>query len=357
MNFPSPNNHGVETTLYVDIEHQQKIQRQRMQQKQQEPHQQEQHESQQQKVTFHQKEISHTETVETNNVQMRSDIDNMPLSGEELAQIRWFLKKNYHQQMPTPSQLDHARSTPSNARLTPSHLNHARSTPSQLNHARSMDTLESEYTEFAGTTHAWTVFADDPSKRATMCDRYVGTSIIIFQLFTYYVFAKEAIRNYKSSSVPVEISHQLCLAANLAPEENFTCEAMVTSNLDNVVAFFMLGIFLSADFLQAARTIRDAPFGTIASLFAVLAGIEVFCAFLAGTIAVSYKLHIGELTDAIEVGVGLLFIRELSSRAYAGLRYKKKKQYRQFFFVVFLVVLFGFVLDPTYESMFVRSDY
>lgn len=129
----------------------------------------------------------------------------------------------------------------------------------------------------------------------------------------------------------------------------------MTSNLDNVIAFFMLGIFLAADFLQAARTIRGAPFGTVASFCALLAGLEVLSAFFAGTIAVSYKLHIGELTDAIEVGVGLLFIRELSSRAYAGLRYKKKKQYRQFFFVVFLVVLIGFIMDPMYEAMFVPN--
>lgn len=222
-----------------------------------------------------------------------------------------------------------------------------------LQSARSCETIESNYTEFAGTTHAWTVFADDPKKRATTCDRMVGTIIILFQLFTYYVFSKEAIRDYKSSSVPVQISHRLCLASNEAPEENFTCEAMVTDNFDNIVAFFMLGIFLSADFLQAARSIRGTSFGTMAWFFALLAGLEVLCAFFAATIAVSYNLHIGELTDAIEVGVGLLFIRELSSRAYQGLRYKKEKQYFQFFSVVFLVVLIGFILDPMYESIFV----
>ena len=52
------------------------------------------------------------------------------------------------------------------------------------------DDADSNYTEYAETTHAWAVFADNPEKRATKFDRLVGTIIIIFQLFTYYLFAR-----------------------------------------------------------------------------------------------------------------------------------------------------------------------
>lgn len=52
------------------------------------------------------------------------------------------------------------------------------------------DEADSNYTEYAETTHAWAVFADNPEKRATKFDRLVGTIIIIFQLFTYYLFAR-----------------------------------------------------------------------------------------------------------------------------------------------------------------------
>ena len=49
--------------------------------------------------------------------------------------------------------------------------------------------------------------------------------------------------------------------------------------------------------------------------------------------------------DAVEVGVGLLFIRELSARAYRGIRHKGVKQYKSFAFVVILLVSMGFVAE------------
>jgi len=215
---------------------------------------------------------------------------------------------------------------------------------------------DSEYEEFSGSTHAWAVFADKTEKRATPCDRIVGVLIILFQLFTYFLFAKEALLDYKYSSVPVMVSHDLCQENNQVPVDNFTCEAMETNDLDNLVAFFMLGIFLSSDFLQAGRAIWNAPIdGTTTIIFAILAGTEVLCAYLSASIAISYNLHIGEVTDAVEVGVGLLFIRELSSRAYAGLRYKRQKQYMSFFIVVAVLLLGGFIIDPTLEAIFVSN--
>jgi hypothetical protein len=66
--------------------------------------------------------------------------------------------------------------------------------------------------------------------------------------------------------------------------------------------------------LQAGRAIRDAPRDGFARLFVCIAGIEVVSAFLAASVAVSYHLFIGEITDAVEVGVGLFFIRELSQQ-------------------------------------------
>lgn len=211
---------------------------------------------------------------------------------------------------------------------------------------------DSEYTEFAETTHAWAVFADNPEKRATKLDRFVGSVIIGFQLFTYYLFASEAIEDYQLGVVPVMVQHDVCEASNESPDGNFVCQAELTSHFDAFVAFFMLSIFLTPDFLQAFRAIRDAPMCTPTFAFASLAGLEVVCAYIAATIAISYNLYIGEVTDAVEVGVGLLFIRELSTRAYHGIRHKGVKQYKSFFSVLVVLVIIGFACEAIYERLF-----
>ena len=122
--------------------------------------------------------------------------------------------------------------------------------------------------------------------------------------------------------------------------------------MDAFVAFFMLSIFLTPDLLQAVRTIRDAPKWTPTFFFAICAGLEVVCAYIAATIAISYNLYIGEVTDAVEVGVGLLFIRELSTRAYHGIRHKGVKQYKSFLSVLVLLVALGFGGEALYEHLF-----
>lgn len=58
-------------------------------------------------------------------------------------------------------------------------------------------TLDSEYPEFTESTHAWAIFAGNPKKRASRMDRLVGTMIIAFQLFTYWMFAAEAVEDYE----------------------------------------------------------------------------------------------------------------------------------------------------------------
>ena len=211
--------------------------------------------------------------------------------------------------------------------------------------------LDSDYPEFMESTHAWAVFADDPEKRATRMDRVVGTLIIAFQLLTYWIFAAEAIGDYQASQVVVMTSHANCLSANEQPQDSFTCEANFTNNFDAFIAFFMLGIFLTGDFLRAVRVIQSAPFGTTL-IFACLAGIEIVAAYFAACIAVSYNLYIGEVTDAVEVGVGLLFIRELSQRAYTGIRHGKIKQYKSFFGVLTALVVIGMCMDPLCERLF-----
>eukprot|EP00545_Synedropsis_sp_CCMP1620_P003354 CAMPEP_0119018520 /NCGR_PEP_ID=MMETSP1176-20130426/19602_1 /TAXON_ID=265551 /ORGANISM="Synedropsis recta cf, Strain CCMP1620" /LENGTH=263 /DNA_ID=CAMNT_0006972543 /DNA_START=85 /DNA_END=876 /DNA_ORIENTATION=+ len=230
--------------------------------------------------------------------------------------------------------------------------NHHHHHPHSLAETASMD---SDYPEFTDSTHAWAVFADNPQKRAGGLERAVGTVVILFQLFTYWLFASEAIEDYQAGQVVVKTAHADCLAADEEPQGNFTCEAEVTNQLDAFVAFFMLGVFLTSDFLQAFRVIRDAPNGS-PLVFASLAGIEVVCAYLAACIAISYNLYIGEVTDAVEVGVGLLFIRELSQRAYAGIRYGKTKQYKVFFGVLTSLVVIGMVLDPVWERKFAAKS-
>ena len=218
------------------------------------------------------------------------------------------------------------------------------------------ESMDSEYPEFSASTHAWAVFADNPKKRASSLDRLVGTMIMAFQLFTYWIFAEEAIADYEKGQVAVSTGHATCLASNEAPQDNFSCEADVTNNLDAFIAFFMLGIFLAGDVLQAGRVIRNAT-TLVPLLFAALAGIEVMAAFLAACISVSYHLHIGEVTDAVSVGVGLLFIRELSQRAYVGIRQGETKQYRSFFTVLTVLVVSGMLMDPLCEHLFaVKSE-
>jgi len=220
-----------------------------------------------------------------------------------------------------------------------------------LSSMKTNPSTDSDYPVFQESTHAWAVFADNPQKRAGPWERLVGSLIIVFQLFAYYIFAAEAIEDFKAGNVPVMIAHQSCIDSELNPRDSFQCEAEFTNTMDAFVAFTMLGIFLAHDMLQAMTAIRDAPLG-IPILFAIFAGIEVICAFLAASIAVSYNLFIGEVTDAVEVGVGLLFIRELSQQTYHGIGSGKTKQFRNFLLMVMVLVGIGMILDPLTAKIF-----
>ena len=65
---------------------------------------------------------------------------------------------------------------------------------------------------------------------------------------------------------------------------------------------------------------------------------------------------IGEVTDAVAVGVGLLFIRELSQRAYTAIQYGKAKQYKSFFGVLTALIVIGMMMDPLCEYLFVTRN-
>ena len=172
----------------------------------------------------------------------------------------------------------------------------------------------------------------------------------MFQLFTYYLFAAEAIEDYERGAVPVLVTHRNCLASGLEPVENFQCDAEWTNNFDAAVAFFTLSVFLTPDLLQAFRAIQSAcnmiHVSKQSIFFACLAAVEVLGAILGAAIAISYQLYIGEVTDAIEVGVGLLFIRELSAQAYAGICYKgTNKEYRSFGLMLACLITAGFLVE------------
>ena len=223
--------------------------------------------------------------------------------------------------------------------------------------------VDSDYSAFGESTHAWAVFADNPKKRAGVLERIVGTMIILFQLFAYRLFAMEAINDFQSGQVPVLIKHSDCLDTNQELDLNgwgnnngleLQCEAEFTNSMDAFVAYIMLGIFLSEDCLQAIRAIRNAPILSGTQLFALFAGIEVICAFFAASIAVSYNLFIGEVTDAVEVGVGLLFIRELSQKTYSAIRLhgNHQKQYYSFFICLSILLIIGMIMDPLAAYLF-----
>ena len=252
------------------------------------------------------------------------------LSSQEVALLRQWLVQNKH-----------------NLKKSPDNNND--------NDAQSYVSLDSEYPEYTESTHAWAVFADNPDKRATTMDRIVGTLIILAQLFTYGLFATEAIEDYQKGQVIVRTPHSNCVAYNEEPADNFYCEAEFTNHFDAFVAFFMLGIFLTGDVLRAGRVILSAPMGST-MFFACLAGIEVAAAFVAACISVSYNLYIGEVADAVEVGVGVLFIRELSQRAYAGIRHGKIKQYKSFFSVLVILIVLGMIMDPLCERLFAANE-
>ena len=132
-------------------------------------------------------------------------------------------------------------------------------------------------------------------------------------------------------------------------------------------------IFLTPEILQAFRAVRAASRDqqehhqqqdaaekkgtsgdkiiTTTMLFALLAALEVTTAFVAAAIAIAFQLYVGEVTDAIEVGVGLLFVRELSARAYHGIRHKGVKQYQAFFGMLLLLLVLGFAVEATCESL------
>ena len=217
---------------------------------------------------------------------------------------------------------------------------------------------DSEYSEFPKTTHAWAVFAGNPQRTATILDRVVGTFIMAFQMFVYVLFASEAIEDYQRGAVKVLVSHHTCQNSDFQPKDNFICEADETSNFDAVASFVMLSIFLTPEMLGALRavrnTYRNTDGGRAPFIFACLAAIEVITAFLAAAIAISYQLYIGEVTDAIESGVGLLFVRELSSRAYSGIRHKGVKQYRSFVLMLVCLVVMGFVVEAWCEAYAIR---
>jgi hypothetical protein len=214
--------------------------------------------------------------------------------------------------------------------------------------ANSMST-DSEYPHFDKSTHAWAVFADDPRKSATWQDRMVGLLIIAFQLYTYAVFAAEAIDDFHNGFVSVTINHKACVADAYTPDPyHLQCDADFTDNKDALVAFVMLGIFLSGDMIQAIRVLYEAPHGG-PKLFASLALLEVSAAFFAACLSVSYNLYKGDVTDAVSAGVGLLFIRELSSKTYTGLRNGKRRQYYEYFGCLLALVSIGMCMDPLCE--------
>lgn len=233
--------------------------------------------------------------------------------------------------------------------------------PQRLAASSSKDDTDanSEYSEFPETTHAWAVFADKANRKATMMDRMVGTGIMAFQLFAYALFVEEAINDYQTRMVPVLTTHEQCAANNeqiVQGETTMECEAEVTNHFDAVVAFSMLAIFLTPEVLSALRALRnswgDGSRSTTA--FAALATFEVICAFLAAAVAISYQLYVGEVTDAIEVGVGLLFVRELSARAYQGIRHKGIKRYKAFFVTLAVLLMLGIVVEAVCENTFGR---
>jgi hypothetical protein len=224
----------------------------------------------------------------------------------------------------------------------------------------STSTVNSDYPVFGKSTHAWAIYADAPKKRAGKLDRLVGIFIICFQLFTYYLFAAEAIEDFKEGQVPVTTSHMDCWSTENSPtEDQLVCEAGRTHDLDSFVAFFMLGIFLAADFIQAFKVIRIAECGS-QTIFAAFCVIEVVAAYLAATMAVAYQLYVGEVTDAVEVGVGLLFIRELSQRTYSGLQDsdegKGAKRYKVFFSVLGALVVVGMFTEHLCEFMLANKQ-
>lgn len=231
---------------------------------------------------------------------------------------------------------------------------------------QSPSSYDSEQTgEFRHSSHNWLVrrssTSADPAKlkRVNRVDRFLGASIVGFQLFTYWLFAAEAVEDYQKGVVEVFATHDMC-QTNDSDNDGFglagdtlLCASDRTYLNDAFVSFSMLAIFLASDIQQAFRSVRGAvrDNSPVALASALVVALEVFCAFLAASVSISQKLYVGEVTDAIEAGVGLLFVRELSTRAYHGMRQKRKKAYWSFFLVLAVTIVLGMLVHPACEAL------
>ena len=66
--------------------------------------------------------------------------------------------------------------------------------------------VDSDETEFLKSTHAWCVSKEiDTNKPEKEIDRIIGAIIIGFQMFTYYLFAAEAIEDYQKGGACADI--------------------------------------------------------------------------------------------------------------------------------------------------------
>ncbi|KAL9187710.1 hypothetical protein ACHAXT_006088 [Thalassiosira profunda] len=255
-----------------------------------------------------------------------------PLSPHEIAVIRRFLNSgdrgglSKEERSQTPMQDEQFRSS-----------------------LQSAPSAESEQSEFRQTSHAWLIREESDRaalKQRNRIDRVVGALIVGFQLFTYYLFAIEAIEDYRQGPVAVYTTHGACLESGFSPEDNLLCDAEKAYPGDSFVSFFMLSMYLASDVQQALRSLKKAT-SWLTLLSAAFVALEVLTAFIAASISISQKLYVGEVTDAIEAAVGLLFIRELSTRAYEGIKQQKKRRaYLSFFLVLVSGVVLGMLVHP-----------
>ncbi|KAL3907480.1 MAG: hypothetical protein SGARI_003520, partial [Bacillariaceae sp.] len=93
----------------------------------------------------------------------------------------------------------------------------------------------------------------------------------------------------------------------------------------------MLSLFLTLDFTDAISAIRHTT--GFQRAYAVYAFIEVFTTWAACVAAGTQKVWTGNVVDALETGVGLLFVHDLGNRVFVSFKARKDgtRKYRLFF--------------------------
>ena len=102
----------------------------------------------------------------------------------------------------------------------------------------------------------------------------------------------------------------------------------------------MLSLFLTLDFQDAFSAVQHTV--GCQRAYAIYAFLEVFSTWAACIAIGTQKVWTGNVVDALESGVGLLFVHDLGNRVFMSFKAREdgSRKYRLFFFTaLFLIII------------------